>query len=161
TRCRRTRRRWPRRRRRSSPRSSSSTTTSPSTARRSSGSACSRSGTGRSRLFRNRPPMTRSGAGWLVLCWLGLAALARDGLPSRPALWEAIGQGRLWLLPLALSLVLPLLVWRRPRGDHGAGAVLLAAGALGLGWLAVESFAGPAQPALGWGGGALALAYLM
>jgi iron(III) transport system permease protein len=105
--------------------------------------------------------MTPAATGWLVLGWLGFAALPWYGLPSGPALWEAIARGRLWLLPLAMPLALPLAAWRRPRGDAGAGAVLVAAGALGLAWIAVQGFGGPRQDAMGWGGGAVALALLM
>ena len=91
-------------RRRSSRRSSSSTTTSPSTAPRPSASACSRSGTRRSRRSRSddrgtlargpvagsageglhlhdrprsRPGMTRAATGWLGLAWLGASPSCR------------------------------------------------------------------------------------
>jgi iron(III) transport system permease protein len=105
--------------------------------------------------------MTRGAAGWLAVAWLGFAALPWYGLPSAPALWEALGHGRLWLLPMALPLVFPLLVWRRSREDPQVAAVLVAAGTLGLGWVAAQGVAVPHQAAMGWGAGAVALAFLM
>ncbi|HEV8676577.1 MAG TPA: iron ABC transporter permease [Methylomirabilota bacterium] len=123
--------------------------------------------------------MTRTAAGWLALGWLGFAALPWYGLPSGPALWEALAHGRPWLLPIALPLALPLVVWRRPREDPRVASALVAAGALGLGWVAAQGFAiglrgwatpwlaalfggeGPRQEAMGWGAGAVALAFLM
>ncbi len=131
--------------------------------------------------------MSRAAAWWVVLGWLGFAVLpwygAGRGAPGdptmAPGLWQGVAHGRLWLLPLALPLVLLLSAWRRPREDPRAGTILLAAGALGLGWMAAQGFAiglqgwsanwlaalfggpGPQQPAMGYGAGLLALALLM
>ncbi|HEV8307982.1 MAG TPA: iron ABC transporter permease [Methylomirabilota bacterium] len=129
--------------------------------------------------------------GWLglaVLPWYGLPhggltdpAWLRNypGPTTAPALWQGLAHGRPWLLPLALPLVLSLLAWRRPRDDPRVGAILLGAGALGLAWMAAQGLAiglrgwstgwlaglfggpGPQQPAMGYGAGLVALAFLM
>lgn len=112
---------------------------------------------------------------WLLLGWASLAllpwygledgilaALRRASAEAAPTLVQAAWGGRIWLAPLALPLLLATLLPSRPRA-------LVAAGALGLAWLAAEGFAithrgwgfawlgtllggaGPVQPALGWG----------
>src|SRR5262245_58594347 len=103
--------------------------------------------------------MSRSAAGWLVLGWLGFAVLPWYGLPSGSALWEGLAHGRAWLLPLGLPLAFLLVVWRRPRADSAVASTLVTAGVLGLGWMAAQGFAGPRQEAMGWGAGAVGLAF--
>jgi iron(III) transport system permease protein len=131
--------------------------------------------------------MSRAAAWWVVLGWLGFAVLpwygSGRGGPGDPTmtsgLWQGLAHGRLWLLPLAVPLALPLLAWRRSREDPRAATLLLAAGALGLAWMAAQGLAiglrgwsagwlaalfgspGPQQTAMGYGAGLLALALLM
>jgi iron(III) transport system permease protein len=131
--------------------------------------------------------MTRTAVGWLALGWLGFAVLPWYGLErgglgdlgTGAGLWLALAGGRPWLLPLVVPLALAWLARRWPRGDPRVADVLLAAGALGLGWMAAQGLAvglrgwsaawlagltgspGPSQPAMGWGAGLVALAFLM
>ncbi|MBZ9983331.1 MULTISPECIES: iron ABC transporter permease [unclassified Mesorhizobium] len=129
----------------------------------------------------------RSAAGWLALAWASFIVLpwykVEGGLLSfdwlarpaeaAPAILLSLN-GRLWLLPLILPLLLAS--WLVARRNLPALAV---AGAAGLAWLAVEGFSiihsgwgfawlghlastpGPVQPGLGWGAVLYALAMLM
>ncbi|MBZ9966462.1 ABC transporter permease [Mesorhizobium sp. BR1-1-2] len=129
----------------------------------------------------------RSAAGWLALAWasfivlpwykveggfLSFDWLARPA-EAAPAILLSLN-GRLWLLPLILPLLLAS--WLVARRDLPGLAV---AGAAGLGWLAIEGFSiihsgwgfvwlghlastpGPVQPGLGWGAVLYAVAMLM
>ena len=87
--------------------------------------------------------------------------------------------GRAWLLPAALPLLLPFLVWRRPKEDPRVATVLVLAGAGGLAWTALQGLAighrgwsaawlatllggpGPRQPGFGTGAFLFGLACLM
>jgi iron(III) transport system permease protein len=120
-------------------------------------------------------------AGWvavLLLPWYAvdpsfwsfdwLTALGESA--TAPAILQATLHGRVWLWPAILAFVPPLLVLRRRRDDATASAILLASGACGLAWLAIEGFAigirgwsfagleaafGPVEPQPGMGYGAL------
>src|SRR5687767_13609909 len=98
--------------------------------------------------------------------WLG--ALAEPA--TAPAILQATLHGRVWLWPAILAFVPPLLVLKRRRDDATAAAILVASGASGLAWLAIEGFAigirgwsfagleavfGPIEPQPGMGYGAL------
>ena len=102
--------------------------------------------------------MTRAATGWLGLAWLAFALLPWYALPgdgwldagwlrrypdaaTASALLQGILHGRPWLLPTALPLLLPLLAWRRPKEDPRVATVLVAAGAGGLAWIALQGFA--------------------
>jgi iron(III) transport system permease protein len=76
-------------------------------------------------------------AGWLAGAWGGLAGDAA----AAPALLQGLRHGRPWLLPVGVAVLLPLAVLRRPVGDPVRAGVLLAAGAGGLAWLALQGFA--------------------
>ncbi|WP_411910513.1 ABC transporter permease [Mesorhizobium sp. CA13] len=129
----------------------------------------------------------RSAAGWLALAWasfivlpwykveggfLSFDWLARPA-EAAPAILLSLN-GRLWLLPLILPLLLASrLVARRDLPG------LAVAGAAGLAWLAIEGFSiihsgwgfawlghlastpGPVQPGLGWGAVLYAVSMLM
>jgi iron(III) transport system permease protein len=140
--------------------------------------------------------VTRAAAGWLGLGWLAFAvlpwyALPGDGWPdpawlgrypdaaTAPALWQALRHGRIWLLPPALALLAPLLILRLPRESPRVSATLVAAGAGGLAWIALQGWAighrgwsaawlaaladgpGPQQTGFGVGAFALGLALLV
>lgn len=140
--------------------------------------------------------MTRAATGWLGLAWLAFALLPWYGLPGEgwldpgwlrrypddataPALLQGIRHGRPWLLLSALPLLLPFLAWRRPREDPRAATVLVAAGAGGLAWVALQGLAighrgwsaawlsnllgapGPSQSPFGMGASLLCLASLV
>ncbi|MCA0014739.1 iron ABC transporter permease [Mesorhizobium sp. B292B1B] len=129
----------------------------------------------------------RSAAGWLALAWasfivlpwykveggfLSFDWLARPA-EAAPAILLSLN-GRLWLLPLILPLLLAS--WLVARRNLPGLAV---AGAAGLAWLAIEGFSiihsgwgfawlghlastpGPVQPGLGWGAVLYAVAMLM
>ncbi|MBI4183958.1 MAG: iron ABC transporter permease [Proteobacteria bacterium] len=102
--------------------------------------------------------MTRTAALWLAVGWVGYALLpwyAIDGgfwgfdwfsgypaeLASAPGLLAGLTQGRIWLLPIALPLLAPVLVLRAERSDPRLAAVLVAAGALGFGYTLLQGFA--------------------
>lgn len=69
------------------------------------------------------------GPGFFAFQWLG--AWPRD-VRVAPAALALIVHGRLWLLPIGIALLLPLvLLWRAP-GDRVASWILVAAGAAGL-----------------------------
>ncbi|TPN70219.1 iron ABC transporter permease [Mesorhizobium sp. B1-1-1] len=129
----------------------------------------------------------RSAAGWLALAWASFIVLpwyqVEGGLLSfdwlarpaeaAPAILLSLN-GRLWLLPLVLPLLLAS--WLVARRNLPG---LAAAGAAGLAWLAVEGFSiihsgwgfawlghlastpGPVQPGLGWGAVLYAVTMLM
>ncbi|TPL17459.1 iron ABC transporter permease [Mesorhizobium sp. B2-4-10] len=129
----------------------------------------------------------RSAAGWLALAWASFIVLpwykVEGGLLSfdwlarpaeaAPAILLSLN-GRLWLLPLILPLLLAS--WLVARRNLPGLAV---AGAAGLAWLAIEGFSiihsgwgfawlghlastpGPVQPGLGWGAVLYAVAMLM
>ncbi|TPK60898.1 iron ABC transporter permease [Mesorhizobium sp. B2-1-4] len=129
----------------------------------------------------------RSAAGWLALAWASFIVLpwykVEGGLLSfdwlarpaeaAPAILLSLN-GRLWLLPLILPLLLAS--WLVARRNLPGLAV---AGAAGLAWLVIEGFSiihsgwgfawlghlastpGPVQPGLGWGAVLYALAMLM
>ncbi|XKI89328.1 ABC transporter permease [Mesorhizobium sp. ORM16] len=129
----------------------------------------------------------RSAAGWLALAWASFIVLpwyqVEGGLLSfdwlarpaeaAPAILLSLN-GRLWLLPLILPLLLAS--WLVARRNLPG---LATAGAAGLAWLAIEGFSiihsgwgfawlghlastpGPVQPGLGWGAVLYAVAMLM
>jgi iron(III) transport system permease protein len=107
--------------------------------------------------------------GLALLPWYGLEAALRSILAWSPEAAPALFQGKPWLW----ALLIPLLVAMR-----GRPAWLAWGGALGLGWLALESVGigyrgwglpglaaafgvAPTQPALGWGAACYALACVM
>ncbi|TPK27574.1 iron ABC transporter permease [Mesorhizobium sp. B2-2-3] len=129
----------------------------------------------------------RSAAGWLALAWASFIVLpwyqVEGGLLSfdwlarpaeaAPAILLSLN-GRLWLLPLILPLLLAS--WLVARRNLPG---LATAGAAGLAWLAIEGFSiihsgwgfawlghlastpGPVQPGLGWGAVLYAVTMLM
>ncbi len=94
---------------------------------------------------------------WLVAGWIGVLFLpwyawggtfwsfswiAAIGTPeAAPAILEIIAHGRLWLAPVVLAFVPPLFLLNRQRDDPLANAILIATGAVGLGWLFIQGFA--------------------
>jgi len=101
--------------------------------------------------------MTRAAKGWLGLAWLAFAVLPWYALPGEgwldprwllrypdaataSALLQGLLHGRLWLLPPALPLLLPLRAWRRPTEDPRVGTALVLAGIGGLGWTILQGF---------------------
>jgi iron(III) transport system permease protein len=137
----------------------------------------------------------KSAALWLGLGWIGFAvlpwylveggSLSLDLLSSWPsgtagtALMLALFEGRGWLLPAALPLVVALLPLRYPADDRRTATILVWTGIAGLGWLIVEGFAidhagwtsgwlvalfgapGPSQAGMGYGAFLTALSFLM
>jgi iron(III) transport system permease protein len=101
----------------------------------------------------------RTLAGWLVVGWVGFAVLPwyalEDGLlaagwlgtgwaldrDAAPGLFQAIWHGRPWLWPLVGTLLAPLLALHQVGPRDRRGAVLIAAGGLGLVWLAAQGLA--------------------
>jgi iron(III) transport system permease protein len=138
--------------------------------------------------------MNRTVALWLGVGWIGFVLPPWYGIDSgfwrfrwltdypdassAPAILQTVAYGRLWLLPLALCLLAPLLAIRRQKSDPAMGRLLILAGAGGLGWMLVQGFAiglhgwswpalealfGPLddrQVAMGYGGLAVAAAFL-
>ena len=101
------------------------------------------------------------GLGWAILPWYAIEGGIFDlrwlaGYPVdagvAPALLQVALHRRLWLLPPALILLLPLLVLRRARGDPGRARVLLAAGGAGTAWIVLQGVAIGIQ---GWSWGFL------
>ncbi|WP_035485744.1 ABC transporter permease [Geminicoccus roseus] len=85
--------------------------------------------------------------GFFALDWLNAGFLAdRD---YAPALVQALWHGRIWLLPLVVPLVLPLLALSPGATPRRRADWLILAGVLGLVWLAVQGMAvthrGPAD----------------
>ena len=120
--------------------------------------------------------MRRDLLGWLILGWAGLLLLPWYDLDGgwHPAVQIVAAGGSAWLAPLLIPL--GLATWAA-AGRSRAGW-LIVAGVIGLALLALEGFAigqkgltadwvvaftgppGPAQPAMGWGALAYALAAL-
>jgi iron(III) transport system permease protein len=73
------------------------------------------------------------GARWLALYPTGDAAA--------PALFQAVLHGRPWLWPALACVLAPLFFLRRAKSDPARAAVLLAAGGLGMAWIAAQGFA--------------------
>lgn len=106
---------------------------------------------------------------WLALGWIGFALLPwyalDDGILSpgwlldgwawddyyAPGLFQGLLHGKLWLLPHALFLALPLLALRRDGGGRSHSAILIAAGLGGLLWWLAQGFGiGLRGIQLGW-----------
>jgi iron(III) transport system permease protein len=68
-----------------------------------------------------------------------------DGWPlagdAAPALFLVVRGEKLWLAPLGLVLLLPLLAWNRPKADPAFARLMLLVGAAGLAWLLAQGFA--------------------
>jgi len=140
--------------------------------------------------------MTHAATGWLGLAWLAFAVLPWYALPGEcwldsgwlrrypdaataSALLQGILHSRLWLLPPALPLILPIFAWRRPKEDPWVATALLLTGTGGLAWTALQGLAidhrgwtagwlaglfgspGPRQPGFGVGAFLLCLACLV
>src|SRR5438552_2861707 len=87
---------------------------------------------------------------WLAVGWLGFAALPWNAIGGQgfagfqwlatwpldvrtaPAVVQLFKHGRLWFLPLAIALALPLLVFRTRCQDRAASRILIVAGLAGL-----------------------------
>ena len=96
---------------------------------------------------------------WLALGWLGFAALPWNAIGgpgftafqwlatwpldvrTAPAAVQLFKHGRLWFMPLAVALALPLLVFRTRMQDRTASRVLIGSGLLGLVTLMSIAFA--------------------
>lgn len=96
---------------------------------------------------------------WLIIGWAGFALLPWYGLEEgifsfewlvdgypldddyAPALFLGIQGEKLWLMPLALFLAIPLLALGKARNDPAYGKILVIAGALGFGWMIAQGFA--------------------
>ncbi|MEM9205795.1 MAG: iron ABC transporter permease [Pseudomonadota bacterium] len=95
---------------------------------------------------------------WIIAGWVGYAVLPwymlEDGLFSfewlvdgypfdtdyAPALFLILQGEKLWLAPLLIPLILPLLALRRPKSDPLYARLLILSGALGFGWLIAQGF---------------------
>ena len=77
-----------------------------------------------------------------------------------PALVQALLHGRLTLLPVAVFLLAPLVV-RGAGSTRARPTLLLAVGAGGMAWIAVQGFAVGGQPGIGVGGLVVFAALLM
>ena len=82
--------------------------------------------------------MNRTVALWLGVGWIGFVLLPWYGIDSgfwrfrwladypdaasAPAILQTLAYGRLWLLPLALCLLVPLLAIRRQKSDRAMAA---------------------------------------
>ncbi len=95
---------------------------------------------------------------WIIAGWVGFALLPWfgiedfftfewlvDGYPFdedyAPAAF-LIAQGeKLWLAPLILALLAPLVALKRPKSDPIFAKILIGAGAFGFGWLILQGFA--------------------
>ena len=141
--------------------------------------------------------MRRTVGIWLAVGWLGYAALPWNAIGGQgfagfqwlatwpldvrtaPAAVQLFKHGRLWLLPLAIALALPLLVFRTRIQDRLASWILIVAGLAGLAmligialaiditgwtWRPLAEILGDLprrQPGLGYGALAVAAAALM
>jgi iron(III) transport system permease protein len=131
-------------------------------------------------------PVTKPVSVWLAAGWIGFAILPwyfGDSVASGPAasgLVLALADGRPWLLPVAVPLLLALVtVIRPPQNRAATGTWLIASGLAGLLWLGLEGFAidhrgwsaewiadlfgtmGPRQGGMGYGAFLVLLAFLM
>src|SRR4051794_5522742 len=70
-----------------------------------------------------------AGQGFLALGWLSAYPL---GVRVAPAAVQIVHDGRLWLLPLLLTLGLPLAAAAGRITDRGAAVLLVIAGCMGL-----------------------------
>lgn len=95
---------------------------------------------------------------WTVVGWAGFALLPWYGLEDNffafrwlfdgypldgdvaPALFLVLQGQKLWLAPIGLALLVPLLLWGRPKTDPWFARILLLAGGLGLAWLLAQGF---------------------
>src|SRR5215211_6145784 len=69
------------------------------------------------------------GTGFFSFQWISL--WPRD-VRAAPALFALLLHGRLWLLPLAVALLLPLLLWFRRFDSRTDSWIVIASGVLGL-----------------------------
>ncbi len=95
---------------------------------------------------------------WMAVGWFGYAVLPWYGLEDNffalgwlfkgypfdsdnaPALFLVLQSKKLWLAPMALILLAPLLLWRRPKTDPLLGRLLILIGAVGLFWFFLQGF---------------------
>ena len=67
-----------------------------------------------------------------------------DGWPLSddvaPALFLVLQGQKLWLAPIGILLLVPLLLWRREKSNPLFGSLLFAAGAAGLGYFLLQGF---------------------
>lgn len=90
-------------------------------------------------------------AGYALLPWYGLDSnfftfsWLLDGYPLNedvaPALFLVLQGEKLWLAPLGVLLLAPLLLWGRGKSDAAFGYGLILIGAAGLGYLFFQGFA--------------------
>src|SRR5712692_3698319 len=85
--------------------------------------------------------------GFFALAWL--ARYPGDRAVA-PALVQALSHDRLWLLPVGVAVLAPI-VARSVGSQRVRTAVLLAAGAGGMAWVAWQGFAIGGQPGVGVG----------
>ena len=96
---------------------------------------------------------------WLIVGWVGFCLIPwygiEDGFFSlewllngypfeaeyAPALFLILSSKKLWLAPLLPLLIVPLLVFQRPKTDPLHAKILIICGALGFGWLIAQGFA--------------------
>jgi iron(III) transport system permease protein len=96
---------------------------------------------------------------WVAAGWVGFALLPWYGLDRgfwnfgwlfsgypfdskvAPALFLVLKGEKLWLAPLGVLLVAPLLLWGRRKSDPLFGRLLIAIGAAGLAYLLLQGFA--------------------
>lgn len=86
--------------------------------------------------------------GYAVLPWYGVEgnffsfSWLLDGFPLdddvAPALALVLQGKKLWLAPLLLPLLAPLLLWRRRKSDPAFGRLLMTAGVAGMAWMLVQ-----------------------
>jgi iron(III) transport system permease protein len=93
---------------------------------------------------------------WLAIGWAGFALLpwyavsgglldpgwllAWDRQGTAPGLQQALLHGRLWLLPVAVPLALPLLLLGRRQDTPAAARMLILCGALGVAYILAQGF---------------------
>ncbi len=86
--------------------------------------------------------------GFFAFDWLGTAFLSdRD---FAPALVQGLWHGRIWLLPLAPILAIPLLALRPGIAQRRQADWLILAGLLGLAWLAIQGISVNHRGPAGW-----------
>src|SRR5688572_24944662 len=88
--------------------------------------------------------------GYCLLPWYGLSdnfftfSWLFDGWPLSddvaPALFLVLQGQKLWLAPIGVLVLVPLLLWRREKSDPPFGSLLCAAGACGLGYFLLQGF---------------------